>query len=125
MLARSVTKIWQESLDGPPSIGKVYHPQPVDYVKPPRPSGDWHLPKEQVDAGQVVDEDVTLYPQIDLVKKEKPIVPKRRFAQSMERPSEGLWTSHEFWMGIVVGAGIVVVAKMMLAIQAPYGINWY
>jgi len=53
------------------------------------------------------------------------IVPQRRGPSSVEPAPESLSQSHEFWMGIVVGAGIVLAIKTMLAAQSPYGVNWY
>jgi len=61
------------------------------------------------------------------------IVPKRRgLGASSHAPilepfeaEDRLWSSQEFWKGIVVGAAIVLLVKTAFAIQAPYGVDWY
>jgi hypothetical protein len=37
----------------------------------------------------------------------------------------GFWHSDTFWKGVVVGLLTVVLIKTLIAVQAPYGIDWY
>jgi hypothetical protein len=73
---------------------------------------------------RVVDDDAGAYPAIGAVTPGL-VVPRRRGASTATPPSEGLWTSYEFWMGIVAGAGAVLLVKTVLAVQAPFGLDWY
>jgi hypothetical protein len=133
MLVRAVTKAWQESLDGPPSIGRVYQPKSVDQ-RPPSASVGWCRPNaasvvddaanDDVEPGRHVERQVQREP-ADTPRAGPGIVPKRRAVAKKPAPADSLWTSYEFWMGIVAGAGFVLVIKTVLAVQAPFGVYWY
>jgi hypothetical protein len=133
MLVRAVTKAWQESLDGPPSIGRVYRPKAEERTISSASVG-WcrsgtakfadHAANDDVDPDGRR-ENLNLWAHEDMVSADPRIIPKRRVVVSQTAPSDSLWTSYEFWMGIVAGAGAVLLIKTVIAIQAPYGIYWY
>lgn len=142
MVARSVTRVWQSSLNQPPSVGKVYQSQSSGAALPNAPSSEaapvsravnqgQHEPPEKLPpSGEGFDD-----PKISLANPMS-IVPKRRAvggrASSSEapfpEPSEtnvSLMNSPEFWKGTVLGAGIVLLIKTLIAVKAPYGVDWY
>jgi hypothetical protein len=137
MLVRAVTETWKSSLDHPPSIGRVYQPD-LSGVDGKEGAFGWERPDVKDEAEAVVaapvaeleaappqaldqvDED----PEIQVSRRED-IVPKRRGASKDKPADDRIWTSHEFWKGIVIGAGVVLLVKTILAVQAPYGIDWY
>ena len=123
MLVRAVTKAWQDSLDGPPSIGRVYQPKPTGRPHQ-EPSMGWHRPAMD-HAVHHADGDAQADNSEVRAHKQDPIVPIRRGAPLEAPDSQGLRKSYEFWMGIVVGAGAVLVVKTVLAVQAPFGVTWY
>ena len=65
------------------------------------------------------------------VDKRDDFVPRRPAApagsaEPVEASGEaGIWTSHEFWKGMVFGVLAVVLVKVILEVQAPFGIDWY
>lgn len=137
MVARAVTKVWRDSLGGRPSIGRVYTPALTD-GRPARQAGGWCPPKAVevaepragAAAPAAIDTDREAQdddhdPAVLTIAEDHAIIPRRRAAPVVEPPSDSLWTSHEFWMGLALGAGIVLVIKTILAVQAPYGIDWY
>lgn len=123
MLVRAVTKAWRDSLDGPPSIGRVYQPKPIGQTSQSSSLG-WRRPAMDDAIHHAANDDVDDDPEFHAVKRDD-IVPKRRGASPEELPPERLRTSYEFWMGIVVGAGAILVIKTVLAVQAPFGVTWY
>lgn len=133
MLVRAVTKAWEESLDGPPSIGRVYQPN-ADRQQLSSASVGWCRPDTTNVVDHAANDDVgpeqratiAVQAEQDAVVRANPkIIPKRRVVAIKDPPEESLWTSYEFWMGIVVGAGAVLVVKTVLAVQAPFGVTWY
>lgn len=133
MLVRAVTKAWEESLDGPPSIGRVYQP-PTDGQPLSSASVGWCRPEATGIVDHAANDDVgpehqapiaAHHERNDVVRGDPKIIPKRRVVAIQAPPDESLWRSYEFWMGIVVGAGIVLVIKTVLAVQAPFGVSWY
>jgi|GEM_PF-5678274 len=123
MLVRAVTKTWQDSLDGPPSIGRVYQPNRAERMSPTSAIG-WCRPAMTHGAHYVANDDGDDDPAINPVKRND-FVPMRRGVPGPKEPSDSFRTSHQFWMGIVVGAGIVFVIKTVLSVQAPFGVTWY
>lgn len=120
MLARAVTKAWQDSLEAPPPIGRVYHPEADD---PPSSIG-WSRPEEPLEFIPAVQDDGDSHLEFEAANHRQ-IIPKRRVVASETPKADGLWRSYEFWMGIVAGAGIVFVIKTILAAIAPFGVYWY
>jgi len=123
MLVRAVTKAWQDNLDGPPSIGRVYQPKATSQISENSSMG-WCRADRDDTVHHVANDDCDDDPEIQPAKRDD-IVPKRRGAAQEATPPERLRTSYEFWMGIVVGAGAVLVIKTVLAVQAPFGVTWY
>lgn len=135
MLARAVTKAWQDSLNGPPSIGRVHQPKSVDRALSTSSIG-WCRPETSDVIDRVANDDGGGQSEVDIEERDQivpevapqitpQIIPKRRGVQPVATASDSLWTSYEFWMGIVVGAAIVFVIKTILAVQAPLGVYWY
>lgn len=124
MVASAVTKIWRDSLDGPPSIGRVYQPEPAN-ERTQAASIGWCQPPQGSDFQQIPANDTGAHPEIGATKTKKPIVPKRRVVTSTESDTDGLLKSYEFWMGIVAGAGCVLAIKTVFAVQSPFGVGWY
>ncbi len=133
MLVRAVTKAWQESLDGPPSIGRVYQSKAdkrtlssasVGWCRPGTADLVDHAANDDVDP-EASGEAQGMREWKGADRADPRIIPKRRVVTTQTTPAESLWTSYEFWMGIVAGAGIVLVIKTVLAIQAPFGVYWY
>lgn len=77
-------------------------------------------PDRQEIGDDVVDDDAAIN-----VEKRDDIVPIRRGITANPPDDEGFWTSHLFWKGIVLGVLAVVLVKTVLAIQTPFGIDWY
>jgi hypothetical protein len=67
-----------------------------------------------------VDDDAPLH-----VTRRDKIVPVRRGAADRPSDGDGFWSSHLFWKGIVLGVLAVVFIKTVLAVQTPFGIDWY
>ncbi|MDH3660147.1 MAG: hypothetical protein OEU92_08965 [Alphaproteobacteria bacterium] len=123
MVARAVMRAWQASLAGSPPIGRVYR---SGDVRDARPSPHGWQQSVSVDGPQTAppsserDDD----PDIRIGKRDD-IVPRRPGAAIRPEPDESFWTSHHFWKGIVVGAVIVLLVKTFMAVQAPFGVDWY
>ena len=133
MLARAVTKAWQESLDGPPSIGRVYQPKvdkrtlsssSVGWCRPDTVDVVEHAANDDVDP-ELRGESLAPSGREHVMPGAPKIIPKRRVVSAQTADTDSLWTSYEFWMGIVAGAGVVLVIKTVLAVQAPFGVSWY
>jgi hypothetical protein len=133
MLVRAVTKAWQESLDGPPSIGRVYRPKVNKRTLSSATLG-WCRPGSVDLADHAANDDVGPEPRgqsldrwgrEDSAHVDPKIFPKRPGVATQPSSADSLWTSYEFWMGIVAGASIVLVIKTVLAVQAPFGVYWY
>ena len=52
------------------------------------------------------------------------IVPRRRGAEIPEG-KDSFWSSDLFWKGVVIGVLASVVVKLVLEVQAPFGVGWY
>lgn len=39
--------------------------------------------------------------------------------------AEPFWDSPRFWQGLAIGLAVVFLIKTVIAIQWPYGIDWY
>jgi hypothetical protein len=114
-------RAWQASLADAPPKSRIYRPEDGGNSASSdcgwqRPAND-DLPRLTSD---ILDED----PEIQVAKRDD-IVPRRPGVTSDSMHDESLWSSHLFWKGIVVGAGIVLLAKIVMAVQAPFGIDWY
>ncbi|MEZ5932992.1 MAG: hypothetical protein R3F54_13745 [Alphaproteobacteria bacterium] len=130
-------------MNGPLSIGRVHQPKPageasqVAAIGWSRPDADPVGRPVMFEAGFHADEaasgppddraahdDNSGIPERQTASLDQ-IVPKRRGTQTVAEPSERVWTSYEFWMGIVAGAAAVLVVKTILAVRAPFGVDWY
>ena len=134
MVARVVMKAWQESLADAPPVHRVY---PIDPVQPADPvhrseeSGDappstygWQRSVSEHDVPIPANDAGEDDPEISVAKRDD-IVPRRPAAAARAVSDESFWSSHLFWKGLVVGAGLVLLAKTVMAVQAPFGIDWY
>lgn len=129
MVAYAVTRAWQKSLEAPPPDDRNEQ-LALDSEGPMPTTHGWH----RREATKVVDQAVAgSETKADTEDDDHPIsfgkgdniVPRRAAVSSVEPPADSLMASREFWMGIVFGAGIVLVIKTVLAVQAPFGIHWY
>lgn len=59
------------------------------------------------------------------IEKRDDIVPRRPVISSELHQNDSFWTSHLFWKGILVGALSVLLVKTAIAVQAPFGVDWY
>lgn len=140
MVARAVTRVWQASLQAPlpaaPS-GRAAAQEEASFAESEWPveearleKGAWQRPSTSLandDAGELPFVDGEEDPEIRVAKRHDivPRVPRRPTVVSDAPPSESLWSSHLFWKGVVIGAAVVLLIKTALAVQAPYGIDWY
>lgn len=142
MVARAVTRVWQASLQAPQPAEvssragvreEASFEERAWSADDPWPErGGWQrrsaapvlAPAAEDDAGQPPFIDGEEDPEIRVAKRHD-IVPRRPGVVSDAPPSESLWSSHLFWKGVVIGAAVVLLVKTALAVQAPYGIDWY
>ena len=122
MVARAVMKAWQASLaDAPPVHGGRRSEESGD--APPSTYG-WQRSVSDHDVPIPANDPGEDDPEISVAKRND-IVPRRPAAAARAASDDSIWSSHLFWKGLVVGAGIVLLAKTVLAVQVPFGVDWY
>ena len=135
MVANAVTKAWRKSLEDPTSVAGADRLLP-DGERPPTSPHGWHRPNAADPAHHALSEQETAalrHPANDAgdddleTRRDRrdDIVPRRVAVSSVDQPEDGFWRSHEFWMGIVIGAAVVFVIKTVLAVRAPFGVDWH
>lgn len=129
MVARAVTRVWLASLAEAPPIHRSSSQEVLKTVRPsskvwqrPVASQDGRMPAQ--DGHMPANDDTEDDPSIQVDKRDD-IVPRRPGAASEPTLDESFWSSHHFWKGIIVGAAIVLLVKTVLAVQAPYGVDWF